>query len=51
VFHEIEEKSQQIEAANRHKSEFLGNMSHELRSPLNAVSGFSQVSQEKLFGE
>ncbi|HEU4341215.1 MAG TPA: GAF domain-containing protein, partial [Candidatus Binatia bacterium] len=31
LFREIEEKSRQIEAANRHKSEFLANMSHELR--------------------
>ena len=30
LFREIEEKSKQIEAANRHKSEFLANMSHEL---------------------
>ena len=32
LFREIEEKSRQIEAANRHKSEFLANMSHELRT-------------------
>jgi signal transduction histidine kinase len=51
LFREIEEKSQQIEAANRHKSEFLANMSHELRTPLNAMIGFSEVLQEKLFGE
>ncbi|MGH7875451.1 MAG: GAF domain-containing protein, partial [Candidatus Binatia bacterium] len=31
LFREIEDKSRQIEAANRHKSEFLANMSHELR--------------------
>ena len=37
LFREIEEKSQQIEAANRHKSEFLANMSHELRTPLNSL--------------
>jgi signal transduction histidine kinase len=43
LFREIEEKSQQIEAANRHKSEFLANMSHELRTPLNAIIGFSEV--------
>jgi two-component system, NtrC family, sensor kinase len=51
LFREIEEKSRQIEAANRHKSEFLANMSHELRTPLNAIIGFSEVLQEKLFGE
>ena len=51
LFREIEEKSQQIEAANRHKSEFLANMSHELRTPLNAIIGFSEVLQERLFGE
>ena len=51
LFREIEEKSRQIEAANRHKSEFLANMSHELRTPLNAIIGFSEVLQEKLFGD
>jgi len=51
LFREIEDKSKQIEAANRHKSEFLANMSHELRTPLNAIIGFSEVLQEKLFGE
>jgi signal transduction histidine kinase len=51
LFREIEDKSAQIEAANRHKSEFLANMSHELRTPLNAIIGFSEVLQERLFGE
>ena len=51
LFREIEDKSRQIEAANQHKSEFLANMSHELRTPLNAIIGFSEVLQEKLFGE
>ena len=51
LFREIEEKGKQIEAANRHKSEFLANMSHELRTPLNAIIGFSEVLQERLFGE
>jgi len=51
LFREIEDKSRQIEAANRHKSDFLANMSHELRTPLNAIIGFSEVLQEKLFGE
>ena len=51
LFREIEEKSKEIEAANRHKSEFLANMSHELRTPLNAIIGFSEVLGERLFGE
>jgi GAF domain-containing protein/HAMP domain-containing protein len=51
LFHEIQEKSQQLEIADRHKSEFLANMSHELRTPLNAVIGFSEVLLERMFGE
>jgi len=47
LFREIEEKSRQIEAANRHKSEFLANMSHELRTPLNAIIGFSEVLERE----
>jgi len=51
LFREIEDKSQQLEVANRHKSEFLANMSHELRTPLNAIIGFSEVLLERMFGE
>src|SRR5262249_3990693 len=40
-----------LEAASRHKSEFLANMSHELRTPLNAIIGFSEVLNERMFGE
>ncbi len=39
------------EIANKAKSDFLAGMSHELRTPLNAIIGFSQVLQEKYFGE
>ncbi len=51
LFHEIQDKSQQLEVANRHKSEFLANMSHELRTPLNAIIGFSEVLSEQMFGD
>ncbi len=51
LFNEIQEKSLQLEIANRHKSEFLANMSHELRTPLNAIIGFSEVLQERMFGD
>jgi PAS domain S-box-containing protein len=48
---ELRQKSVELEVASRHKSEFLANMSHELRTPLNAIIGFSEVLQEKMFGE
>jgi signal transduction histidine kinase len=50
-FHEIQDKSRQLEVANKHKSEFLANMSHELRTPLNAIIGFSEVLTEQMFGD
>src|SRR5262249_34852192 len=43
--------TQELNAASAHKSEFLANMSQELRTPLNAILGFTQVLQQKLFGE
>ncbi len=51
LFHEIQEKSHQLEIADQHKSAFLANMSHELRTPLNAVIGFSEMLAARYFGE
>ncbi len=51
LYRAVEDKGRELEAASRHKSEFLANMSHELRTPLNAIIGFSEVLQERMFGE
>lgn len=40
-----EEEKTMLERLNRLKTEFLGNVSHELKTPLTVVSGYAQTSE------
>ncbi|MFO7818745.1 MAG: ATP-binding protein [Halanaerobacter sp.] len=44
----LKEAKKAAEVASRAKSEFLANVSHEIKTPLNAVLGFSQLLKTKL---
>ena len=46
LFNETKEARAQAEAANEAKSAFLATMSHEVRTPLNAVVGFAGLLLE-----
>jgi len=48
---ELELANMELAEASKMKSQFLANVSHELRTPLNSIIGFSELLQEKAFGD
>ncbi|MEX2616026.1 MAG: ATP-binding protein [Alphaproteobacteria bacterium] len=47
----LEERNLALEAADRMKSDFIANVSYELRTPLNAIIGFTEILDNRYFGE
>src|SRR5262249_369555 len=43
LFDEIQDKSRQLALASEHKSQFVSSLSHERRTPLNAIIGLTDM--------
>ncbi|MGH7824212.1 MAG: ATP-binding protein [Candidatus Binatia bacterium] len=51
LFQHIHEQASELRDANKVKDEFLGVVSRELRSPLNVISGYTNMLMERMLGE
>lgn len=46
----LRERNEALQEADKLKTEFLANVSYELRSPLTSISGFSEMLKQEYFG-
>ena len=51
LFDQIQRQASELRQANKAKDEFLGVVSHELKTPLNVISGYSNMLSEGMLGE
>ena len=47
----LHQTNQSLLAATREKDEFIANISHEVRTPLNAILGMSEILKEEILGK